>query len=50
VHDAQGTVVAALSVLVPAENAEPRLLGPAVRTAARGISRGLGAWRASSTP
>jgi DNA-binding IclR family transcriptional regulator len=46
VHDAQGTVVAALSVLVPAENAEPRLLGPAVRTAARGISRGLGARRA----
>ncbi|MCZ2826413.1 MULTISPECIES: IclR family transcriptional regulator [unclassified Modestobacter] len=50
VHDAQGTVVAALSVLVPAENAEPRLLGPAVRTAARGISRGLGAWRAPGTP
>nr|WP_279591127.1 IclR family transcriptional regulator C-terminal domain-containing protein [Modestobacter marinus] len=50
VHDAQGTVVAALSVVVPAENAEPRLLGPAVRTAARGISRGLGAWRAPATP
>lgn len=50
VHDAQGTVVAALSVLVPAENAEPRLLGPAVRTAARGISRGLGAWRSPGTP
>src|SRR3954453_22894814 len=46
VHDAQGAVVAALSVVVPAENAEPRLLGPAVRTAARGISRGLGARRA----
>jgi DNA-binding IclR family transcriptional regulator len=45
VHDADGTVVAALSVVVPAENAEPRLLGPAVRTAARGISRGLGARR-----
>lgn len=45
VHDAQGTVVAALSVVVPAEDAEPRLLGPAVRTAARGISRGLGARR-----
>ena len=49
VHDAQGRVVAALSVVVPAENAEPRLLGPAVRTAARGISRGLGARRAPGT-
>ena len=46
VHDAHGTVVAALSVVVPAEGAEPRLLGPAVRTAARGISRGLGSRRA----
>ena len=36
---------AALSVVVPQENAEPRLLGPAVRTAARSISRGLGARR-----
>lgn len=42
IHDADACVVAALSVVVPAENAEPRLLGPAVRTAARGISRGLG--------
>ncbi|MGY1857013.1 IclR family transcriptional regulator [Modestobacter sp. SYSU DS0290] len=49
VLDAQGAVVAALSVVVPAENAEPRLLGPAVRTAARGISRGLGARRAPDT-
>jgi DNA-binding IclR family transcriptional regulator len=47
VHDAEGKVIAALSVVVPAENAEPRLLGPAVRTAARGISRGLGARRSS---
>jgi DNA-binding IclR family transcriptional regulator len=38
-------VAAALSVVVPLENAEPRLLGPAVRTAARSISRGLGARR-----
>ena len=45
VHDAQGTVVAALSVVVPAEDAEPRLLGLAVRTAARGISRVLGTRR-----
>lgn len=45
VQDATGTVIAALSVVVPAETAEPRLLGPAVRTAARGISRSLGARR-----
>ncbi|CAB4923540.1 unannotated protein [freshwater metagenome] len=38
-------VVAALSVIVPEKGAEPRLLGPAVRTAARSISRGLGASR-----
>lgn len=48
VHDVRGEVVAALSVLVPAGHAEPRLLGPAVRTAARGISRGLGARRSSA--
>ncbi|MEI4271215.1 IclR family transcriptional regulator [Klenkia sp. LSe6-5] len=36
-------IVAALSVVVPREDAEPRLLGPAVRTAARSISRMLGA-------
>lgn len=38
-------VAASLSVLVPPERIEPRLLGPAVRTAARAISRGLGAHR-----
>ncbi|MGY1706792.1 IclR family transcriptional regulator [Geodermatophilus sp. SYSU D00697] len=38
-------VAAALSVVVPERGAEPRLLGPAVRTAARSISRGLGARR-----
>lgn len=38
-------VAAALSVVVPEQGAEPRLLGPAVRTAARAISRGLGARR-----
>ena len=47
VHDAAGTVVAALSVVVPADGAGPRVLGPAVRTAARGISRSLGAGRTS---
>ena len=45
VQDAAGRVTAALGVVVPAEDADPRLLGPAVRTAARGISRGLGARR-----
>jgi len=38
-------VAAALSVVVPQEHAEPRLLAPAVRTAARSISRSLGARR-----
>jgi DNA-binding IclR family transcriptional regulator len=41
------TVVAALSVVVPSPSAgggiEPRTLVPAVRAAARGISRSLGA-------
>lgn len=45
IFDADDHVAAALSVLVPHQNAEPRLLGPAVRTAARSISRGLGARR-----
>ncbi|GLX09800.1 IclR family transcriptional regulator C-terminal domain-containing protein [Microbispora sp. NBRC 16548] len=39
---AGGRIAAALSVVVPEEHAEPRLLGPAVRTAARSITRGLG--------
>ena len=45
IFGADDKVAAALSVVVPQENAEPRLLGPAVRTAARSISRGLGARR-----
>jgi DNA-binding IclR family transcriptional regulator len=45
IFGAEDRAVAALSVVVPRENAEPRLLGPAVRTAARSISRGLGARR-----
>jgi DNA-binding IclR family transcriptional regulator len=45
IFGAEDKAVAALSVVVPRENAEPRLLGPAVRTAARSISRGLGARR-----
>jgi DNA-binding IclR family transcriptional regulator len=50
IFGADERVVAALSVVVPQENAEPRLLGPAVRTAARAISRGLGARRAIGAP
>ncbi|MGV9452068.1 IclR family transcriptional regulator [Streptomyces sp. NPDC003635] len=39
-----GGVVAAVSVVVPAADAQVPVLAPAVRIAARGISRGLG-WR-----
>ncbi|GAA3475172.1 IclR family transcriptional regulator [Nonomuraea roseola] len=45
VFGADDRVAAALSVLVPPEDADPRMLGPAVRTIARAISRGLGARR-----
>ena len=41
VRDARGTVVAALSVVVPVAD-DPRAYVPAVRTAAGGISRALG--------
>ncbi|WP_158884676.1 IclR family transcriptional regulator [Amycolatopsis anabasis] len=43
------TVVAALSIVVPAEGAEPMALVPAVRAAARGVSRSLGAPRTKSS-
>jgi DNA-binding IclR family transcriptional regulator len=43
IFGADDRVAAALSVLVPHGGAEPRQLGPAVRTAARAISRELGA-------
>ncbi|WP_328605974.1 IclR family transcriptional regulator [Amycolatopsis sp. NBC_00345] len=46
VHGPDDTVVAAVSVVVPAEGTDPRTLVPAVRAAARGISRVLGAPRA----
>jgi DNA-binding IclR family transcriptional regulator len=36
-------VLAALSIVVPAGGADPRTLEPAVRAAARAVSRGLGA-------
>jgi DNA-binding IclR family transcriptional regulator len=43
VRDARGQVVAALSVVVPSEGTDPRAYVPAVRAAARAISRALGA-------
>ena len=42
VTGADGEVIAALSVVVQADRAEPSSLAPAVRAAARGISRALG--------
>ena len=50
VFDAEEKVVASLSVLVPEEGADPRVLGPAVRTASRAVSRGLGSRRAAAAP
>lgn len=44
------SVVAAISIVVPVEGADPRALVPAVRAAARGISRSLGAPRAVQQP
>jgi DNA-binding IclR family transcriptional regulator len=43
-------VVAAISIVVPAESVDPRTLVPAVRAAARGISRSLGAPRVVCQP
>ena len=48
IFDSSDQVTAAVSVVVPQERAEPRLLVAAVRTVARSISRGLGARRASA--
>ncbi|MGY1815686.1 IclR family transcriptional regulator [Blastococcus sp. SYSU D00820] len=45
VFDATDTVAASVSVVVPQERADTRVLGPALRTAARAISRDLGARR-----
>jgi DNA-binding IclR family transcriptional regulator len=44
------TAVAALGILLPEHGAQPRRLGLAVRTAAQGISRGLGARQAIGLP
>lgn len=43
VRGADGTVMAAVSIVVHAHNAEPNALAPVVRAAAQGISRTLGA-------
>jgi DNA-binding IclR family transcriptional regulator len=43
VHGSQGEVVAAVSLVTSAADAQPHMLAPVVRTAARGISRALGA-------
>ena len=45
VRGPRGEVVAALSVVVPAAGADARVLVPAVRAAARGITRALAAPR-----
>lgn len=42
VRGPRGGVVAAVSVVVPAEGADPRAFVPVVRAAALGVSRGLG--------
>jgi DNA-binding IclR family transcriptional regulator len=43
VRDRDDTVVAALSVVVPAHGCNPQMYVPVVRAAARGVSRALGA-------
>ena len=50
VLDETDEVIAALSIVVPAEGSDPRTLIPAVRAAARGISRTLGSPRAMALP
>jgi DNA-binding IclR family transcriptional regulator len=48
VHGPEDTVIAAISLVVSVEGSDPRTLVPAVRAAARGISRSLGAPRTKS--
>ncbi|GAB3000342.1 IclR family transcriptional regulator [Amycolatopsis acidiphila] len=50
VYGPEDSVVAAISIVVPVQGADPRTLVPAVRAAARGISRNLGAPRAVRQP
>lgn len=47
-RDGTGSVIAAVSIVVEAETARPRELAPYVLTAARGISRALGATDSSN--
>jgi DNA-binding IclR family transcriptional regulator len=42
IFDAQGAVVASLSIVVPDGSTPPNVLAPAVRAAARAVSRNLG--------
>lgn len=42
IFDAQGLVVAALSIVVPDGSTPPNVLAPAVRATARAVSRNLG--------
>jgi DNA-binding IclR family transcriptional regulator len=49
VFGADDSVVAAISIVVPSEGTDPHTLVPAVRAAARGVSRVLGAPRALRT-
>jgi len=50
VYGAADSVVAAISIVIPAAGPDPRAMVPAVRAAARGISRTLGAPRALRQP
>ncbi len=50
IYDGKDAVIASLSVVVPSEGTDPRSLVPAVRAAARGISRALGSPRAHAIP
>jgi DNA-binding IclR family transcriptional regulator len=50
IFGADDAMVAALSVVVPEQQVDPRRLTPALLTAARAISRALGARRAVGLP
>ncbi|MER7083252.1 transcriptional regulator, IclR family [Saccharopolyspora kobensis] len=50
VHDDTDEVIAALSIVVPADRTDPMALVPAVRAAARGLSRALGSPKARALP
>ena len=50
IRDNRDVVIAALSVVVPLGGIDPKRVGPAVRAAARAISRGLGSPRSTAAP